>query len=72
MRASYEKYALIRDAMGLNDKAVSDESGVATATLSNWKATVDERQAGYRPKIDALAKIAKVLKCDVTDLLEEG
>ena len=71
MRASYEKYARLRDEQDLTDYEVSQQSGVAASTLSNWKATVDERQAGYRPKIDSLARIAKVLRCDITDLIEE-
>lgn len=71
MKASYRKYAAIRDSLGLNDLAVSRESGVATATLSNWKATVDERQGGYRPKVENLSKLAKALGCEVLDLMEE-
>lgn len=65
MRASYANYSVIRDKRGMTDYAVAQESGVATATISAWKA------GDYRPKVEKLSDIAAVLKCDIMDLMEE-
>lgn len=59
----YEKYAAIRDAKGLKDSDVSRMSGVATATLSSWKS------GAYKPKIEKLLAIAKVLGVSIEELI---
>lgn len=48
----YEAYSAIRDEKGVTDYQVSKATGVATATISEWK------KGTYTPKIDKLKKIA--------------
>lgn len=48
----YKKYAELRDNAGVTDYEVGKQTGIATSTLSNWKA------GRYTPKIDKLKKIA--------------
>lgn len=62
---SYKKYSQLRDKHGLTDYAIHSKTGIATATLSNWKS------GQYAPKYDKLLKIASVLNCHIEDLLEE-
>ena len=68
---SYEKYAEIRDSVGMTDYMVAKDSKVSTATISAWKKTVtgtgDDK--GYEPKINKLMAIASTLKVPVTDLI---
>ena len=60
----YEVYAKLRDERGMTDYQVSQETGIAAATLSNWKA------GRYTPKVDKRLKIAKLFNVTVSDLLE--
>ena len=48
----YKKYAELRDKAGVTDYEVGKQTGIATSTLSNWKA------GRYTPKTDKLKKIA--------------
>lgn len=48
----YKKYAELRDKTGVTDYEVGKRTGIATSTLSNWKA------GRYTPKTDKLKKIA--------------
>lgn len=66
MAVSYEKYANLRDEKGLNDYQVSLQSGVKQPTFPNWKA------GRSVPKVEKLAKIAKLLGVHIEDLLEEA
>ena len=61
--ADYSEYEKCRDKKQMTDYAVSQASGVATATLTNWK------QGVYEPKIDKLLKIAAVLDVPLESLL---
>ncbi len=63
-RASYEKYAEIRDSLGMTDYKVAKISGVGTATTSNWKT------GKYTPKQENLQKIATALGVPVERLLD--
>ena len=49
---NYEKYASIRDAKGLSDYQVWKDTGIATATLSDWKNGIS------KPKTDKLKILA--------------
>lgn len=49
----YLKYAELRDQKGITDYRVAKETGISTATLSNWK------QGNYKPKLDKLLLIAR-------------
>lgn len=49
----YLKYAELRDQKGVTDYRVAKETGISTATLSNWK------QGNYKPKLDKLLLIAR-------------
>ncbi len=60
---SYEVYAKVRDGKGLTDYAVAKETGIATATFTNWK------QNMYTPKADSMIKIASFLQMDPMDLI---
>lgn len=62
---NYERYAEIRDSRGLTDYQVSKETGVSTATLSEWKS------GKYKPKVDKLLKIADLLGVSVEVLIRE-
>ena len=53
--SSYDIYANIRNEKGLTDYRVAKDTGIGTATLSNWK------NGKYTPKADKLAKIAEYL-----------
>ncbi len=48
----YEAYSAIRDEKGVTDYQVSKATGVATATISEWK------KGTYTPKLEKLMKIA--------------
>lgn len=50
--SSYENYAKLKEAKGVNDFAVSKATGIAPATMSDWK------NGRTEPKIDKLQKIA--------------
>ncbi len=49
---SYEKYSIIRDEKGLSDYQVWKATGIATATLSDWKNGIS------KPKTDKLKILA--------------
>ena len=61
----YQKYAELRDAAGVTDYRVAKETGVSTATLSNWK------NGNYSPKFDKLLAIAKYFGVPVEYFAEE-
>lgn len=62
----YKKYAELRDAKGVTDYQVAKETGIATATLSEWK------KGTYTPKADKLAKLAQYFGVNVSEFLEEA
>lgn len=51
--SSYENYAKLKETKGVNDFAVSKATGIAPATMSDWK------NGRTEPKIDKLQKIAE-------------
>lgn len=59
----YTKYATLRDKKGVTDYEVAKNTGVSTASLSNWKA------GRYSPKTDKLKKIADYFGVTIEDLL---
>lgn len=61
----YQKYAALRDAVGITDYRVAKETGVSTATLSNWKSGV------YIPKVDKLQKLADYFGVSIEYFLKE-
>ena len=66
MKASYEKYAKLRDERGYSDYRVSKETRIGAATLSDWKNGVSN------PKVDKLFLISKVFEVPVEALYEES
>jgi len=58
----YERYSALRDAKGLNDSKVSKGTGVAKATLSDWK------HGKTTPKLDKIKAIADFLEVKITDI----
>ncbi|MBQ0113319.1 MAG: helix-turn-helix transcriptional regulator [Bacteroidales bacterium] len=58
----YERYSKIRDSKGLNDSKVSKGTGVAKATLSDWK------NGKTQPKLNKLQAIADFLGVKLTDI----
>lgn len=60
----YEKYAELRDNAGVTDYEVAKNTGVSTATLSNWKA------GRYTPKVDKLQKIADYFEVGIDYFIE--
>lgn len=59
----YGNYQRLRDARGLTDYKVAQETGVSTATLSSWK------NGKYTPKIDKLLKIANFFGVSVEEII---
>jgi transcriptional regulator with XRE-family HTH domain len=61
---SYEKYAALRDAAGLNNNQVAKEAKMDASILTYWK---NKRSS---PKIPKLLAIAKVLGCTLEDFID--
>lgn len=61
----YAKYAKRRDELNLTDYSVASQTGIAPSTISDWKS------GKSKPKMDKLAKIAKVLGVPLEFFLEE-
>ena len=60
----YEIYAKLRDARGMTDYQVCQETGIATSAMSGWK------NGKFTPKIDKMVKIAKLFGVTIDELLE--
>ena len=60
----YQKYAELRDKAGVTDYEVAKNTGVSTATLTNWK------YGRYTPKADKIEKIADYFGVPLETLLE--
>lgn len=60
---SYARFAELREQKHLSDYQLSKESGISATTLYAWK------KGTYTPKVDKLAKIAKVLEVPLEELL---
>lgn len=65
MENSYDKLDLALQRRGITPYRLSKETGVSTATLSNWKL------GRYNPKIDKIKKIADFLNVPIEYFLEE-
>lgn len=52
---TYSNYCIARDKCGFTDYKVAKETGIGTATMSNWK------NGKYVPKTDKIQKIAEFL-----------
>ena len=61
----YAKYAKKRDELGMTDFSIATQTGIAPSTISDWK------NGKSKPKIDKLAKIAKVLNVPLEFFVEE-
>ncbi|WP_143321063.1 helix-turn-helix transcriptional regulator [Clostridium sp. HBUAS56010] len=61
----YQKYADLRDKANVTDYEVSKQTGVSTATLTNWK------YGRYNPKFDKLMALAKYFEVPVEYFAEE-
>lgn len=61
----YQKYADLRDKASVTDYEVSKQTGVSTATLTNWK------YGRYNPKFDKLMALAKYFEVPVEYFAEE-
>lgn len=61
----YEVYAKLRDAKGLTDYAVGKATGIASSSMSDWKA------GRSNPKVDKLFRIARLLGVTIEDLMTE-
>ena len=61
----YKKYAELRDEAGVTDYEVGKRTGIATSTLSNWKA------GRYIPKMDKIKKLANFFGVPLEYFLEE-
>ena len=60
----YERYAVLRDARGLSDYAVSKATGVGRSTLSQWKT------GKHQPDIATLKRISDFFKVPLSELLD--
>lgn len=61
----YAKYAKLRDAKGVTDYRVAQDTGIATATLSEWK------NGTYKPKVDKLLVLAKYFDVSIEELIQD-
>ena len=61
----YERYAKIRDILGLKDADVCKRAGISPGTMSDWKS------GRYSLKLDKLRKIADALGVSVNLFTEE-
>ena len=61
----YKKYAELRDEAGVTDYEVGKRTGIATSTLSKWKA------GRYIPKMDKIKKLANFFGVPIEYFLEE-
>lgn len=61
----YQKYERLRNDRGVTDYEVSKQTGVSTATLSEWK------KGTYQPKIEKITQIAKYFGVPITYFLED-
>lgn len=59
----YEKYEKLRQEKGVSNYRVSKETGIAEASLSDWKS------GAYSPKIDSIRAIAKYFGVPFTELI---
>lgn len=55
----YQKYAVLRDRANVTDYEVAKQTGVSTATLTNWK------YGRYTPKLDKLIALAKYFQVSI-------
>ena len=55
MKATYQRYARLRDERGMTDYRVANETNIAKSTISDWKNGLGT------PKVDKLILIAKAL-----------
>lgn len=60
----YQKYAELRDKAQLTDYEIAKNTGISTATLTNWK------YGRYTPKVDKIMKIADYLGVPLEELLK--
>lgn len=61
----YQKYAELRDKANVTDYEIAKNTGVSTATLTNWK------YGRYIPKVDKLMKIANYFDVPLEELIKE-
>ena len=61
----YQKYAELRNKLGVTDPEVAKNTGVSTSTLTNWK------YGRYNPKFDKLMALAKYFGVPVEYFAEE-
>ena len=61
----YTKYETLRDKKGVKDAEVAQATGIAPATLSDWKAN------RYAPKADKLLKLAEYFGVSIEYFLKE-
>lgn len=62
----YKKYAELRDELGVSDYKVSQDTGIAASTLSDWKNGL------YVPKVDKLITLAKYFNVPLEYFLDKG
>lgn len=65
IKASYEKYAKLRDAREMNDYQVSKATQISTAYLTNWK------MGRNYPKTDKLMVLGKFFNVAIDFFMEE-
>lgn len=61
--ASYDKYAMARDRKNMLDANVARAANIPRSTFSDWK------RGRSCPKLEKLAKIAKVLEQPIESLI---
>ena len=59
----YEIYSKLRDRAGMTDYQVCKATGIPTSVMSCWKT------GKYTPKVDRMAKIAKLFGVSLDELV---
>lgn len=62
----YEKFARLLEERNITAYQVSKDTGIATATLTEWKNNT------YKPKVDKLMVLAKYFGVPLDYFLEDG
>lgn len=62
----YQTYEALKRKKGVTDYEVAQNTGISTATLSNWKA------GRYTPKLDKIMKICDYFGVSIDEFLKGG
>ena len=65
----YQKYSELRDARGLTDYQVAQQTGIPQSSIYDWKQRA-EKNAGALISVSALSKIASLFDVSIEAFLQ--